>query len=104
LVIGGDVGGFGTYASELPETSTTWSGGLSPLQLLGFFLPLFLLILADQNMYQRLTAAQDEGTARRSTAGFFLSSFLVTVPVALLGSAAAILMPGINADTAILSL
>lgn len=104
LVIGGDVGGFGEYASGLPAASKTLSGGLGALQLLGYFLPLFLLILADQNMYQRLTAAQDEGTARRSTAGFFLSSFLVTVPVALLGSAAAILMPDINADTAILSL
>lgn len=104
LVIGGEIGGFGDYVRGLPDTSTSWSGGLSALQLLGYFLPLFLLILADQNMYQRLTAAQDEGTARSSTAGFFLSSFLVTVPVALLGSAAVILMPGINADTAILSL
>ncbi|UYM07685.1 sodium:solute symporter family protein [Solicola gregarius] len=104
LVIGDDVGGFGAYWNDLPETSTTWSGGLSGLELLGYFLPLFLLILADQNMYQRLTAAQDEGTARSSTAGFFFSSFLVTVPVALLGSAAVILMPNINPDTAILSL
>lgn len=104
LVVYGDVGGFGTYWNDLPASSTTWSGGLSALQLLGFFLPLFLLILADQNMYQRLTAARDEGTARSSTAGFFLSSFLVTVPVAILGSAAVILMPNINPDTAILSL
>lgn len=104
IIIGGDVGGFGDYWSGLPENSTTLSGGLSVLQLLGFFLPLFLLILADQNMYQRLTAAQDEGTARSSTAGFFFSSFLVTVPVAILGSAAVILMPDINPDTAILSL
>ena len=104
IVIGGDVGGFGAYWDDLPESSTTLTGGLSALQLLGYFLPLFLLILADQNMYQRLTAAQDEGTARSSTAGFFFSSFLVTVPVAILGSAAVILMPSINPDTAILSL
>ncbi|MGJ9413678.1 sodium:solute symporter [Aeromicrobium sp. CF4.19] len=104
LVIGGDLGGLGNYASSLPETSKTFSGGLSAVQLLGYTLPLFLLILADQNMYQRLTAAQDEGTARSSTAGFFLSSFLIIVPVAILGSAAAILMPNINPDTAILSL
>ncbi len=72
--------------------------------LIAYFLPLLLLILADQNMYQRLTAARDEGTARSSTVGFFLASFLVTIPVALLGSAAAVLLPGINADTAVLSL
>ncbi|MGH3424116.1 MAG: sodium:solute symporter family protein [Nocardioidaceae bacterium] len=104
LVIGGDVGGAGSYVDGLPATSKSLTGGLSALQLLGYFLPLFLLILADQNMYQRLTAARDEGTARFSTAGFFLSSFLVTVPVAVLGSAAVILMPDINPDTAILSL
>ncbi|MDN5853752.1 MAG: sodium:solute symporter family protein [Actinomycetia bacterium] len=104
IIIGGDVGGFGDYWNGLPETSMTLTGGLSALQLLGYFLPLFLLILADQNMYQRLTAAQDEGTARTSTAGFFFSSFLVTVPVAILGSAAVILMPNINPDTAILAL
>lgn len=104
IILGQEIGGLSGYWSSLPESSTTWSGGLTPLQLLGFFLPLFMLILADQNMYQRLGAARDEGEARTSTAGFFLSSFLVTVPVVLLGSAAVILMPDIPADTAILSL
>ncbi|MGB7448973.1 MAG: sodium:solute symporter family protein [Ornithinimicrobium sp.] len=104
IVLGGDIGGVGNYWSQLPEASTTWTGGLTPLQLLGFFLPLFLLILADQNMYQRLGAARDEDEARRSTVGFFASSFLVTVPVALLASAAVILMPNIEPDTAVLSL
>ncbi len=104
LIIGGDLGGLGQYWAQLPAPSRTLSGGLGPLQLLGFFLPLFLLILADQNMYQRLGAAKDEASARRSTAGFFFSSFLVTVPVALLGSAAVILLPGINPDDAVLAL
>ncbi len=104
LVLGSDIGGMGDYWSQLPEASTSLSGGLSPLQLLGFFLPLFMLILADQNMYQRLGAARDENEARTATAGFFLTSFLVTVPVALLGSAAVILLPDISPDSAILSL
>ncbi len=104
MVIGGDIGGLGDYWSQLPETSRSLTGGLSALELVGYFLPLFLLILADQNMYQRLAAAKDSGTAKSSTAGFFFSSFLVTVPVAILGSAAVILMPRIEPDTAILSL
>lgn len=104
LIIGGDIGGFGQYWDGMPETHRTFSGGLAPLQLLGFFLPLFLLILADQNMYQRLGAAPTEAAARNATAGFFLTSFLVTVPVALLGSAAVVLMPDIVPDTAVLSL
>lgn len=104
LVIGGDIGGWDTYWQGMPTTHRSLTGGLSPLQLLGFFLPLFLLILADQNMYQRLGAARTEQEARSSTAGFFLSSFLVTIPVALLGSAAVILLPDNNPDQAILGL
>lgn len=104
LIIGGDIGGWGDYWQGMPDTHRSLSGGLSALQLLGYFLPLFLLILADQNMYQRLGAARSEAEARTSTAGFFLSSFLVLVPVALLGSAAYVLLPQITSDTAILSL
>jgi SSS family solute:Na+ symporter len=99
------VGGPGEYFSGLSPAAQSFSGGLTAVQLLGFFLPLFLLILADQNMYQRLTAARDEGTARSSTVGFFLGSFLVIIPVAVLASAASILMPQLeSADTAVLSL
>ncbi|MHA6803748.1 sodium:solute symporter family protein [Salinifilum ghardaiensis] len=104
LVLGNELGGIGEYWQNLPRSHATLSGGLTALQLSGYFLPLFLLILADQNMYQRLGAARDESEARRSTGGFFLSSFLVTVPVVLLGSAAIILMPGIDPDAAVLSL
>jgi SSS family solute:Na+ symporter len=104
LILGGDIGGAGDYWNGMPETHRPFSGGLSWLQLLGYFLPLFLLILADQNMYQRLGASRDESEAKKSTAGFFFSSFLVTIPVALLGSAAVVLLPKIAPDTAILSL
>ncbi|WP_418608054.1 sodium:solute symporter family protein [Georgenia sp. SUBG003] len=104
IVLGGEIGGWSEFRQGLPETHTSLTGGLSALQLLGYFLPLFLLILADQNMYQRLGASRDEHEARKSTAGFFFSSFLVTVPVALLGSAAVVLMPDIVPDTAVLSL
>ncbi|MEJ5914572.1 sodium:solute symporter family protein [Pseudokineococcus sp. 1T1Z-3] len=99
-----DVGGLGSYVDQLSAPLTTLTGGLTPVQLLGYFLPLFLLILADQNMYQRLASARDAGTARTSTLGFFLASFLVTVPVALLASASSFLLPGIEPDTAVLSL
>lgn len=99
-----DVGGLGSYVDQLAAPMTTLSGGLSGLQLLGYFLPLFLLILADQNMYQRLASAQDAGTARSSTVGLFFASFLVTVPVILLASAASFLLPGIDPDTGVLSL
>ncbi|MDA2811848.1 sodium:solute symporter family protein [Nocardiopsis sp. RSe5-2] len=98
------VGGPAAYWDGLPEAATTPTGGLTALQLLGYFLPLFLLLLADQNIYQRLTAAKDERAARASTVGMLVSSFFVFVPVVLLASAAAVLMPGINGDMAVLAL
>ncbi|MEU0239789.1 sodium:solute symporter family protein [Nocardiopsis sp. NPDC006198] len=98
------VGGPGAYWDGLPEQARTFSGGLSALQLLGYFLPLFLLLLADQNMYQRLAAAKDERDARSSTLGMLVGSFFVFIPVVLLATAAAVLMPGINGDMAVLAL
>ena len=98
------LGGPAAYWEGLPEAATTPTGGLTVLQLLGYFLPLFLLLLADQNIYQRLTAAKDERAARASTVGMLVSSFFVFVPVVLLASAAAVIMPGINGDMAVLAL
>ncbi|GAB3691808.1 sodium:solute symporter family protein [Nocardiopsis oceani] len=98
------IGGPTAYWEGLPEVATTPSGGLSPLQLLGFFLPLFLLLLADQNLYQRLAAAKDERSARMSTLGMLVSCFFVFVPVILLATAAAVIMPGINGDESVLRL
>ncbi|CAL9426658.1 Cation_acetate symporter ActP [Nocardiopsis dassonvillei] len=98
------IGGPGAYWDGLPEQAATSGGGLTALQLLGYFLPLFLLLLADQNMYQRLAAARNEKEARSSTLGMLVGSFFVFVPVVLLATAAAVLMPGINGDMAILSL
>ncbi len=99
-----DVGGLGSYVDQLPAPMVSLAGGLTGLQVLGYFLPLFLLVIADQNLYQRLAAAQDAGTAKSSTVGFFFSSFLVTVPTVLLASAAAFLLPGIDPDTGVLAL
>ena len=98
------VGGPTAYWEGLPEEATTVGGGLTGLQLLGYFLPLFLLLLADQNLYQRLAAAKDERSARNSALGMLASSFLVFIPVGLLATSAAILMPGINGDESILRL
>lgn len=98
------VGGLPVYWEGLPEASRTPNGGLSPLQLLGYFLPLFLLLLADQNLYQRLAAAQDERSARNSTLGMLIASFFVFVPVIILATSASVLMPGINGDESVLRL
>ncbi|MCM3092595.1 MULTISPECIES: sodium:solute symporter family protein [unclassified Cytobacillus] len=98
------VGGFEGLALSLPEINKTWNGGLSFPQLLGFFLPLFLLVLGDQNMYQRFSAAKDPNVARKSTIGFFVGSVFVISLTIILATTSIVLFPEIKPDTAILSL
>lgn len=98
------VGGFEGLALSLPETNKTWNGGLSFPQLLGFFLPLFLLVLGDQNMYQRFSAAKDPDVARKSTIGFFVGNIFVISLTIILATTSIVLFPEIKPDTAILSL
>lgn len=98
------VGGFEGLAISLPEVTKTWNGGLSVPQLIGFFLPLFLLVLGDQNMYQRFAAAKDEMVARKSTIGFVLANAVVITLTIILATTAIVLFPDIEADAAILTL
>ncbi|TCJ02457.1 sodium:solute symporter family protein [Cytobacillus praedii] len=97
-------GGFEGLAISLPEINKTWNGGLSFPQLLGFFLPLFLLVLGDQNMYQRFSAAKDPKVAQNSTIGFFVGSIFVIGLTIILATTSIVLFPNIAPDTAILSL
>lgn len=100
----GDVGGLSGLFNALPTDRQSWSGGLTPIQLLGYFLPLCLLLLGDQNIYQRFSAARDPATARRSAAGFFIGAILINALIVLLVSATIVSFPNIKPDTAILVL
>lgn len=98
------MGGFGTIMSSLPAGHKTWLGGLTPIQMIGFSLPVLFLFLGDQNMYQRISSARDERTAKQSVpvllAGVLVFSFIVLV----ISSASVTLLPGINPDTAVIGL
>ncbi len=94
-------GGLGFF-HDLPPTRRTWTGGLSTVQTLGYFLPLLMLILGEQNMYQRFAAARDSATAKKSNIGFFVGAVVVLTLATLMSSTAVILFPDITPDTAIL--
>jgi len=89
---------------QLPPVKRSWTGGLTLPQTLGYFLPLLLLILGEQNMYQRFAAARDSATAKRANIGFFLGAVVVLTLVTLLASIAVVLYPGIHPDTAVLTM
>ncbi|WP_049822017.1 sodium:solute symporter family protein [Arthrobacter sp. H41] len=104
VVFIGDVGGVGSYVNRLDPALTSLTGSLTPIQLLGYFLPLFLLILGDQNMHQRLAAGQDEGTARQATIAFFGGAVVILGTIILLASMSSFLLPDIDPGQAILGL
>lgn len=97
-------GGLEGLSLSLPEHTKTWNGGLSFIQLLGFFLPLFLLVLGDQNMYQRFSAAKSAKVAKNSVLGFIAGNFLVIGLTIILATTAIVIFPEIEADAAILTL
>lgn len=95
------IGGIGNIASQLPAAKTTLTGGLTWLQMLGFILPGFFLIMGDQNMYQRFGAAKDAKTAKSSNIGFFAAEVVVLVLTLILVTAGAILIPNLEAPDTI---
>jgi len=99
-------GGFSGIASALPPENLTIGSTLSPVQWIGYFLPTMLLVLGDQNMYQRIFAAKNEGSARHGTLYWLLGCIIINVPIIILvvSSRALNLLPMERADEAIIAL
>lgn len=103
FVVGIDMSGTaGQIASAGADTGPL--GGLSALQMLGFALPAFVLLLGDQNMYQRLAAAKSPKAAFHGALVFIIGAVVMIVPIVVLAAASSILQPGIEPDMAVLSL
>ena len=65
-------GGWGNIVAETPDTHTNLLGDLTFLQFMGFWAPFFLLILGDQNMYQRILAGDSDESSNRGIIGWFI--------------------------------
>jgi len=98
------LGGLGEMMEALPATHQTLLGGLSPWQALGYFLPLFLLILGDQNLFQRFAAARDPATAKKAAMGLVIASIVCTGLITLLVCATRVMYPDITPSTAMMTL
>ncbi|NRB55209.1 MAG: sodium:solute symporter family protein [Salinicola sp.] len=98
------LGGLGDMMDALPATHRTLLGGLTPGQALGYFLPLFLLILGDQNLFQRFAAARDPATAKKAAMGLVIASIVCTSLITLLVCATRVMYPDITPSTAMMTL
>ena len=86
----GRVGGWAGLQAALPAEHFTPMGRLTLWNAFGFFLPTMLLLLGNQNMYQKFFSARSERDARLSVLGWIVGTFLletIIVLIAVMGSA-----------------
>jgi SSS family solute:Na+ symporter len=83
----------GGIIANLPEGKNTLTGGLSGIQLLGYMLPSFFLILGDQNLMQRFGAARDSKEARKSNIGMLIGEIAVIATTIAIVTAGIFLIP-----------
>ncbi|MGM0506387.1 MAG: sodium:solute symporter family protein [Bacteroidota bacterium] len=79
-----ELGGSEFVTTAIPKGHLTALSGHSPLWALGIFLPTFLLLLGESNMYQKFFAARDESTARRSVIGWVVGTIVIETALASL--------------------
>ncbi|QNB45031.1 sodium:solute symporter family protein [Thermanaerosceptrum fracticalcis] len=96
-------GGWDKIVANVPPQNLTFFGSLTPLQLIGYYLPLLFLLLGDQNMYQRLAASKGTKEAKIGMKGWFVGLLILSPAVALIAFAARAIFPKINPGMALIS-
>lgn len=96
-------GGWTGVISSMPETNLTLDGGLGFLGMLGYMAPLLLLLLGDQNMYQRILAGKDDKETSKGMIGWFIGVAAGTILVALIAFGSRALFPDIDPGMALIA-
>ena len=85
-----------SQGAVLPAEKTTLTGGMTGVQLLGYFLPSLALMLGDQNMLQRFASAKNSDEAKKSNIGMFIGEILVIISIIAVVTQAAKLYPSLE--------
>ena len=85
-----------SQGAVLPPEKTTLTGGMTGVQLLGYFLPSLALMLGDQNMLQRFASAKNSDEAKKSNIGMFIGEILVIIAIIAVVTQAAKLYPSLD--------
>jgi SSS family solute:Na+ symporter/sodium/proline symporter len=73
------VGGMDYIVANVTPRKDAILGNMSWIQVMGYFVPTFLLALGNGNMYQRFFSAKNEREARRSVVGWIIGVILLGV-------------------------
>ncbi len=85
-----------SQGATLPVEKTTITGGMSGVEILGYFLPSLALMLGDQNMLQRFASAKNSTEAKKSNIGMFIGEVLVIISIIAVVTQAAKLYPSLD--------
>ena len=96
-------GGWGEITSAVPSEHLNLIGSLTPLQFLGFYVPVLFLLLGDQNMYQRISASKSDYTTKIGTAGWIIGMLISTPIVAIIAFSAKAVFPDIDPGMALIA-
>ncbi len=80
----GEAGGWENIKRSLPPSHMTALGSMSGLEALGYFLPTFMLLIGNQNIYQKFFSARTERDARVSVAGWLVGTLILETAIVLL--------------------
>lgn len=97
-------GGWGTITAQVPPGYLEPLGTLTFLQFLGYWAPLFLLIIADQNMYQRIVAGESEEGTNRGMIGWFVGVAIASSLIPLIAFVAVTMFPDIEPGMATIAM
>lgn len=89
-------GGWANIVTNVPESHLTITGGLTPLQLAGYMLPTIFLVLGDQNMYQRLSAANAKTKLKLVVLGWSAGVFIVMPIISYISFVSRSIFPNIS--------
>ncbi|WP_039042236.1 sodium:solute symporter [Sporosarcina sp. ZBG7A] len=96
-------GGWSEITAAVPSVNLSLIGSLTPLQFLGFYIPVLFLLLGDQNMYQRISASKSDQTTKIGTTGWIIGMLISTPLVAIIAFSARAIFPDIDPGMALIA-
>ncbi|WP_049972618.1 sodium:solute symporter family protein [Haladaptatus cibarius] len=98
------VGGWNSVTTQVPQSALQPFGTLTGIQFLGYWAPVLLLILADQNMYQRIVAGRTDKGTNRGMVGWFIGVAAGGIIIPIIAFAARVRFPNIDPGMAMISM
>ncbi|KGX85141.1 sodium:solute symporter family protein [Pontibacillus litoralis] len=96
-------GGWGEIVSNVPASHMTFTGGLTPIQLLGYLLPSLFLLLGDQNMYQRIASSKNDASSKKAQIGWLIAMLVISPSITFIAFASRSIFPDIDPGMALMA-